>query len=216
MSVHTIKKEFDWAGPVSERVVKLCRMFGVTLERLVDRGPVHQCSLRIEPGDIVCITGPSGSGKSVLLRELERSIRDRDRVNLDDIEMPVDRTVIDCFDSDLVTSLRTLTAAGLGGVFGLLNRPPLLSDGQKYRFRLARALAMARPFVFADEFCSELDRITAATVAFNAARFVRRAKTTLIVATSHDDILMDLSPDAIVVKDFTTSARVIYKTARQP
>ncbi len=214
MPVYTVKKEFDWAGPVSERVVKLCRMFGVTLERLADKGPVHQCSLRIEPGDIVCITGPSGSGKSVLLGELERSIPAGDRVNLDDIELPADRTVIDCFDSDLVTSLRTLTAAGLGGVFGLLNRPRLLSDGQKYRFRLARALAMARPFVFADEFCSELDRITAATVAFNAARFVRRAKITLIVATSHDDILMDLSPDAIVVKDFTSPARVIYKTRR--
>ncbi|HNY77603.1 MAG: ATP-binding cassette domain-containing protein [Sedimentisphaerales bacterium] len=215
MSIYTVKKEFDWAGPVSERVVKLCRMFGVTLERLADRGPVHQCSLQIEPGDIVCITGPSGSGKSVLLRELEQSIPAGDRINLDDIRLPDDQTVIDCFDSDLVTSLQTLTAAGLGGVFGLVNRPCLLSDGQKYRFRLARALAMARPFVFADEFCSELDRITAATVAFNAARFVRRARTTLIVATSHDDILMDLSPDALVVKDFTSPARVIYKTARR-
>ena len=72
MSIYTVKKEFDWAGPVSERVVKLCRMFGVTLERLADRGPVHQCSLQIEPGDIVCITGPSGSGKSTLIRCINR------------------------------------------------------------------------------------------------------------------------------------------------
>ncbi|HPC95238.1 MAG TPA: ATP-binding cassette domain-containing protein [Sedimentisphaerales bacterium] len=216
MSVYTIKKEFAWAGPVSERVVMLCRMFGVTLERLVDKGPVHQCALQIEPGDIVCITGPSGSGKSVLLRELERSIPAGDRINLDEIPLPDDQTVIDCFDSDLVASLQMLTAAGLGSVFGLVNRPCLLSDGQKYRFRLARALAMSRPFVFADEFCSALDRITAATVACNTARFIRRTRTTLIVATSHDDILMDLAPDAIVVKDFTSPARVIYKTGRRP
>jgi ABC-type ATPase with predicted acetyltransferase domain len=214
MPMYTLKRKFDWAGPVSESVVKVCRMFGVTIDRLIDKGPVHQCDLRIEPGDIVCITGASGSGKSVLLRELERSIPACDRVNLDGVDLPADRTVIDCFEGDIVTSLRTLTAAGMSGVFPLLNRPCFLSDGQKYRFRLAQALAAGKPFVFADEFCSELDRITASTVAFNAARFVRRTRTTLIVATSHDDILMDLSPDAIVVKDFTTPARVIYKTRR--
>lgn len=214
MSTYNVTKTFNWAGPVSDRVAKICRMFGVTLDRLVEKGPVHRCEVRIEPGDIVCITGPSGSGKSVLLRELERCIPEGDRINLDAVALPDDRTVIDCFDGDLLTGLRLLTSAGMGGVFPMLNRPCYLSDGQKYRFRLAQALAAGRPYVFADEFCSELDRITASTVAFNTARFVRRAKATLIVATSHDDILMDLAPDAIVTKDFTCPARVVYKTRR--
>lgn len=215
MSVYNVAKKFDWAGPVSEKVVKVCRMFGVTIDRLVDKGPVHECEVKIEPGDVICITGPSGAGKSVLLRELEQSVPTCQRINLDAIDLPSDRTVIDCFDGDVITSLRMLTAAGISGVFPMLNRPCYLSDGQKYRFRLARAMAMGKPFVFADEFCSELDRITASTVAFNIARFARRTKTTFILATSHDDILIDLSPDAIVVKDFTTPARVIYKnTAR--
>ncbi len=215
MTVYNVAKRFDWAGPVSEKVVKVCRMFGVTIDRLVDKGPVHECEVHIGPGDIVCITGPSGSGKTVLLRELEQSVPATQRINLDAIDLPSDKTVIDCFDRDVVTSLRTLTAAGISGVFPMLNRPCYLSDGQKYRFRLAQAMTAGKPFIFADEFCSELDRITASTVAFNVARFARRTKTTFILATSHDDILMDLSPDAIVVKDFTTSARVIYKTARR-
>ncbi len=211
MTTYRIAKTFDWAGPVSEDVTCICRMFGLTIDRLARRGPVHECRISMEPGDIVCITGPSGSGKSVLLRELERRIDPDERINLDEIDLPDDRTVIDCFDCDVIARLRLLISAGLGGVFPMLNRPSLLSDGQKYRFRLAQALASGRRYIFADEFCSELDRITAATVAFNAARFVRKAKTSLIVATSHRDILMDLAPDAIVTKDFTCPAEVIYK-----
>ena len=104
--------------------------------------------------------------------------------------------------------------SGLSDVFSLLNRPCWLSDGQKYRFRLARALAAGKPFVFADEFCSELDRITAATVAFNVHRLAKRTRTTLVLASSRDDILMDLAPDVLVVKDFSGPAEVIYRTGR--
>lgn len=214
MTTYRLTKQFDWTTPVSERVARLARMFGLTLDRIAEAGPVHQCEVRIEPGDIVAIIGPSGSGKSVLLREIEQRTPEAERINLDEIELPDDRTVIDCFDDNLVASLQLLTAAGMGAVYAMLTRPSVLSDGQKLRFRLARALASGRPFVFADEFCSNLDRITASTTAFNAARFARRAGTTLIVATSRDDILMDLAPDAIVTKDFTSPAQVVYKTAR--
>jgi ABC-type ATPase with predicted acetyltransferase domain len=159
----------------------------------------------------VYLTGPSGAGKSVLLRELQRCVPVGDAVDLADVELPDDRTVIDCFGDDLIASLQTLSAVGLADVFSILNRPSHLSDGQKHRFRLARALVSGRPFVFADEFCSELDRITAATVAFNVHRFARRAKLTLILASGRDDILMDLAPDVLIRKDFTGQAEVIYK-----
>jgi hypothetical protein len=102
----------------------------------------------------------------------------------------------------------------LSDVFALLNRPGGLSAGQQYRFRLARALAAGKPFVFADEFCSELDRITAATVAFNVHRLAKHTHTTLVLASSHDDILLDLAPDVLIVKDFTGPAEVIYKERR--
>jgi ABC-type ATPase with predicted acetyltransferase domain len=189
-------------------------MFGLTIDRLTSAAPNHQCKVRIEPGDIVYIVGPSGAGKSVLLRELRQCVPASDAVDLTSIELPDDRTVIDCFDEDLVASLQTLSLVGLSDVFSMLNRPSQLSDGQKHRFRLARALASGRPFVFADEFCSELDRITAATVAFNVHRFARRAKATLILASGRDDILIDLAPDVLINKDFTGEAEVIYRETR--
>jgi ABC-type ATPase with predicted acetyltransferase domain len=214
MATYKIEKQFSWQGPLSDKAVRVCRMFGLTIDRLTDKAPVHQCRVEIRPGDIVYLTGPSGAGKSVLLRELERCVPASDAVNLAGIDLPQDRPVVDCFDGDVVTSLRALSAVGLSDVFSILNRPCWLSDGQKYRFRLARALAANKPFVFADEFCSELDRITAATVAFNVHRLAKRTRTTLVLASSRDDILMDLAPDVLVIKDFSGPAEVIYRIGR--
>jgi ABC-type ATPase with predicted acetyltransferase domain len=189
-------------------------MFGLTVDRLTNRALTHECRVEIRPGDIVYLTGPSGAGKSVLLRELEQCVPARDAINLAGIDLPPDRPVVDCFDGDVVTSLRALSAVGLSDVFAILNRPCWLSDGQKYRFRLARALAAGKPFVFADEFCSELDRVTAATVSFNVHRVAKRMGTTLVLASSRDDLLVDLAPDVLILKDFAGPTEVIYRSGR--
>jgi len=214
MATFNITKRYPWQGPLTQRATQICRMFGLTIDRLTERAPTHQCRLEIRPGDIVYITGPSGSGKSVLLRALGEAVGAAESIDLAELALPRDKTVIDCFDSDVVASLRTLSTVGLSEVFSILNRPCHLSDGQKYRFRLAQALAAQKPFVFADEFCSDLDRITAATVAFNIHKFAKRTKTTFVLASCHDDILIDLSPDVLVIKDFTGPAEVILKNRR--
>jgi ABC-type ATPase with predicted acetyltransferase domain len=210
MGTYKVARQFPWHGPLSDKAVRVCRMFGLTIDRLTDCAPVHQCRVEIRPGDITFITGPSGAGKSVLLRELQACVPAGAVVNLADIDLPESKTVVDCFDNDIVASLRTLSTVGLSDVFSLLNRPHRLSDGQQHRFRLARALTAGKPFVFADEFCSTLDRITAA----NVYRLAKQTGTTLLVASSRDDILPDLAPDVLIVKDFSGPAQVIYKTGR--
>ncbi len=190
-------------------------MFGLTADRLDKRSITHSCKLEINEGNIVYITGPSGTGKSVLLKELERSIPESDRVNLDRIELPNDRTLIDCIEGDFLTSLKTLSLAGLNDVFCILNRPANLSDGQKYRFRLAMALAAEKKFIFADEFCSNLDRLTATVIAFNVHRFAKRNGTIFVLASSHGDFLLDLQPDIIVTKELSGETQVIYKDTKR-
>ena len=216
MPTYCVSKMLQWHGQITDKAAAVMRMFGLTADRLAESaaaGLAHNCQLEINDGDIVYITGPSGAGKSVLLRELEKSVPASDKVNLARIKLPSDRTLIDCIDGDLLASLRMLSIAGLNDVFCVLNQPSNLSDGQKYRFRLAMALATGKKFVLADEFCSNLDRITAAVISYNVHKFAKRTGVTFILASSHDDILLDLAPDVLVIKELSGETEVIYKRA---
>lgn len=205
-----------WINPQrSERVTTVVRMFGVGSERLKDKRTTHTCTIEVNDGDIVYITGPSGAGKSVLLREMQAAIPDEDKIAIETLALPADRAAVDCIGGPAATdALSLLSYAGLGDVFCMLNVPANLSEGQKYRFRLACALATGRKFIFADEFCSNLDRITAGLIAYNVHRFAKRNGVTFFLASAHEDILADLQPDVLVVKNFTGEAEVTYKSKR--
>jgi ABC-type ATPase with predicted acetyltransferase domain len=211
METYTISKEFIWNGQVTKPVAGIMRMFGLTTDKMAQRAVRHNCQLDIDNGNIVFFTGPSGAGKSVLLRELEKAVPESDRINLAQIELPQKKTVIDCIDGDLITALRLLSVAGLSDCFCILNQPANLSDGQKYRFRLAMALSAKKKFVFADEFCSNLDRISAAAISYNIHKFAKKTGTIFILASSHEDILLDLAPDVLVVKELSGPTQVIYR-----
>ena len=215
MPTYSISKSINWQGTITDKVALVCRMFGLSIDRLTARNVSYSCQLQINTGDIVYISGPSGAGKSILLNELQKSVPLSDRVNLDRIKLTDDKTLIDCIDGDLLDSLKMLSTAGLNDCFCILNQPRNLSDGQKYRFRLAMALAANKKFIFADEFCSELDRITAAVISYNIYKFAKRTGTIFILASSHNDILLDLSPDVLIVTELSGTTEVIYKRARK-
>ena len=222
MATYSISKTFKWRGSLTDKVASVCWMFGLTLDRLTEQCFKHACRLEIDAGDIVCLTGPSGAGKSVLLNELQKAVPAGERINLAEIPLPADRTLIDCIsaggrlkgDADLMASLRFLSVAGLNDCFCILNQPANLSAGQQYRFRLAMALATGKKFVFADEFCSGLDSVTAAVISYRLRKFAKRTGMTFILASSRDDILIDLAPDVMVVKQLSGPAEVIYKHNR--
>lgn len=215
MGTYRISKTFPHRHTISARAADVCRMFGISAERLKEGDVTHRCRLDINAGDIVYITGPSGAGKTVLLRELEKSTPVLEKVNINETELPADKAVIDCLPGDLLRGLRLLSTAGLNDVFCVLNTPANLSDGQKYRFRLAMTMAAGKKFVFADEFCSTLDRVTAAVISYNIHKFAKRNKMTFILTSSHEDILTDLSPDILVVKELSGGTEVIYKKSKR-
>jgi ABC-type ATPase with predicted acetyltransferase domain len=215
MPTYSISRSLKWQGCLTDKSAAVCRMFGLTADRLTNRCVSHRCRLEIDNGDVVYITGPSGAGKSILLREIEWAVSNADRIDLNQIELPADKTVVDCIEGDFLTSLKILSLAGLNDVFCILNQPSNLSEGQQYRFRLAMALASKKRFIFADEFCSNLDRLTATVIAFNIHRFAKRNGTVFILASSHGDFLLDLQPDVIVKNELSGETQVIYKDIRR-
>ena len=212
----SVAKQFEVNPQKSDRVTTVMRMFGVGIDRLKDQRTTHACTVEVNDGDIVYITGPSGAGKSVLLREMQTAVPDDEKIIIEQIALPADRPVIDCVGgTGTIDGLSLLSYAGLSDVFCMLNAPANLSEGQKYRFRLACALASGRKFIFADEFCSNLDRITAGVIAYNVRRFAKHNGVTFFLASAHEDILADLQPDVLVVKSFAGEAEVTYRDKRQ-
>ena len=213
---YRVSKKFCNEVKVTDKVSAVMRMFGLTKDKMRQKNIAHNCQVEINDGDIVYITGPSGSGKSVLLKELAGAIEPEQKVDIDDIMLPspkgqAERAVVDCIEGDYIRSLRILSYAGLNDCLCVLNRPAYLSEGQKYRFRLAMALGAKKKFIIADEFCSNLDRITASTISYTIHKFAKRYKVTFLLASSHEDMLTDLQPDVIITKELSGPTKVVYK-----
>lgn len=211
MRLIEVEKSFSCEVALTEKVRSVMGMFGIDADRLGEMRETFSLEVLIEEGDICFLTGPSGSGKSVLLREMSGKFEKNETICLEDIEMESDATLVDCLSGSFAEALRLLGKVGLGEVRCALTKPAHLSEGQKWRWRLAKAFDSGRRVIFADEFCSNLDRLTAAVVAFNAARFARQNGLTLIAASSNEDVIGEMLPDAIVVKRLGGETEVIYR-----
>ena len=80
----------------------------------------------------------------------------------------------------------------------MLRTPQELSDGQRYRFALALAIARKPQWIVADEFAALLDRTTAKVIAHNVRRLADRYGIGFVLATAQNDIETDLEPDICV------------------
>ncbi|MBT4863959.1 MAG: ABC transporter [Planctomycetaceae bacterium] len=156
----------------------------------------EELELPIETGDVVCFTGASGSGKSSLMRAAAAQL---DGVlDIDSLDLG-ENILVDSLGLPVSESMALLSICGLGEAQLLLRTPQELSDGQRYRFRLALALSQNPQWILADEFTATLDRTLAKVIAYNVGRTAARRGVGFLLATTHEDILDDLAPSLHVV-----------------
>jgi ABC-type ATPase with predicted acetyltransferase domain len=219
---------------VSDQVLRVCARFGIEprcgdIEKrreAADR--VAASLLNLGRGEIAMVTGPSGGGKSLIMRSLAkaraRGVRRfvvRGAMGTRGAGAGAGR-VIDQFDGPLADSLAMLARAGLSEAHVLAAEVRSLSEGQRFRLALAVALHRAArgvgqfrlpggvpPLILVDEFASMLDRTTAKTVARMFRRCVRACGVRAVVATGHDDVLESLAPDVLVWQPLAGEALVV-------
>lgn len=150
--------------------------------------------LDLRHSDLALFLGPSGSGKSSLIRAAAEQLG---AVDVNAIVLP-DVPLIDALTGPVADRLAQLAACGLAEARITLRTPAELSDGQRARFRLAYAMNATKSPLMIDEFAALLDRPLAKVLAYNLRRIVSRSGVGAFVATTHEDVMVDLNPDVLV------------------
>lgn len=172
---------------------------GITSKQFAGRSVLRDVAFSVARGEVVGLLGPSGIGKSTLLRILlgldaaftGRVRRDYRKVGVVFQEprlLPwltaaenIRLVVTDAANPPDIEGL--LDTVQLGGAGKL--RPGQLSLGMARRVALARALAVSPDLLLLDEPFASLDTRTGAALAATVAQWARETGATVILAT-HD------------------------------
>jgi ABC-type polar amino acid transport system ATPase subunit len=155
-------------------------------------------SIPIEDGNwqVGVIVGRSGSGKSSIAKQLfpDAYIRGFDYTH---------ECVLDDFPSELETGeiTKALSSVGFDSPPDWLKSYDCLSQGEKMRVDIARALCLDKPLIVFDEFTSVVDREIAKVSAFAISKAVRRSSKKFIAVTCHYDVVDWLQPDWVFCTD---------------
>jgi len=206
---------FSTRTDVTERTMAVCEAFGLGVDEAKQFIVFDDFCLEFHKGDLIYVTGDSGGGKSLLLKAFERFFGD-EAIELSSLEIDENEILVEGVGKDVKEAIEILSLCGLNDAFLFLRRFKELSDGQKYRYKLAKLLDRKEKSVWiVDEFCASLDRVMARIIAFLIQKTARKLGKTVIVATTHQDIIGDFQPDIIIDKGFERDVNVIRNSPRR-
>ncbi|MDH5461661.1 MAG: ABC transporter ATP-binding protein [Candidatus Bathyarchaeota archaeon] len=206
----TINIAYKTKTDITDRTVAVAEAFGLGISDYQQHVLYDDLELKIGPQDIVYVTGDSGSGKSVLLDAIVHDLNSREAVRMADVEIDSEKPLIDTVGGSVAEGLKLLSKVGLNDAFLFVRRYSQLSDGQKYRYRLAKLIESGAQWWIMDEFCSLLDRDTAKIVAYNVQKLARKEGKAIVAATTHTDLFEDLAPSVHIHKRFGREVEVNY------
>ncbi len=200
--------EFSTKAEVTKRTVAVCEAFGLGVDEAKHFIVFDDFSLDFCKGDLIFVTGDSGGGKTLLLKAFKKFFGD-EAVELSDLEINPEETLVEGVGRDVKEAVEILSLCGLNDAFLFLRKYNELSEGQKYRYKLAKLMDDRERNVWViDEFCATLDRVMARILAYLIQNVARRHGKTVVVGTSHRDVIEDFQPDVIVEKGFERDVEV--------
>ncbi len=186
----------SWAEPASFRAQSVVGSFTLNDVKLQKR---FKGSLPIEGEDwhIGVIVGRSGSGKSSIAKRLfpDSYIKCFEYTH---------QCILDDFPEGLETGeiTRLLCSVGFASPPDWLKAYSCLSQGEKMRVDIARAMCLPQKIIVFDEFTSVVDREVAKIASYAISKAIRRDRNKKFIAvTCHYDVVDWLDPDWVFCTD---------------
>ena len=200
--------EFSTKTDVTERTVAVCEAFGLGVDEAKRFVVFDDFRLDFNKGDLILVCGDSGGGKTLLQKAFKQFFGDQ-AIELGDLQINPEEVLVEGVGGNTREAIQILSLCGLNDAFLFLRRFKELSEGQKYRYRLAKLLNCKEKSVWiVDEFCATLDRVMAKIVAYLFQKVARRLEKTVVVGTTHDDLITDFQPDVLIRKGFERDVEV--------
>jgi ABC-type ATPase with predicted acetyltransferase domain len=184
-----------WNRPDSFRAQSVIGSF--TLQDVkMEKEFIGSVPIEGEKWQIGVIVGRSGTGKTSIAKQLfpKEYIRGFEYKSA---------TVLDDFPDNVSVSEITsaLCNVGFASPPDWLKAYEHLSQGEKMRVDIARALCIKKQLIVFDEFTSVVDREIARVSAFAIAKAVRRTSKQFVAVTCHYDVVDWLEPDWVFCTD---------------
>jgi ABC-type ATPase with predicted acetyltransferase domain len=210
----TFNISYETHTKITPRSLVVAEAFGLGIDE-AQKFKVLDASLKIGPKDIVYITGDSGSGKSALLRAIRADLGE-EAIDLSEVAVDTEKPLIETVGATVEEGLELLSKVGLNDAFLFLRTYSQLSDGQKYRYRIAKLIESGKQWWLMDEFAACLDRDTAKIIAYNLQKIARQQGKAIIAATTHSDLQEDLKPSVLVLSGLGKKSKsTITQTLQQ-
>lgn len=212
VSVDNLSVRAAYKVPETRSTKLIMDSFGLKGE-VVYADIIQNVSIKASNGNIVFIVGSSGSGKSVLLNaldpnhETDRNLAIRGAVTTnytagwlrrlrDDI--PVFEALAEKYTPE--RTFGALSRVGLSEALAFIKPFWMLSRGQQYRAMIADLLLRDEEVWLLDEFCSDLDPLTARVVAHNLRRqVIASGRIAFIAAANHTHYIDALRPSRVLM-----------------
>jgi len=216
----SIKSKFKVPDSSYVRAVRNC--FGIEGETLNSK-ILEPISIEASGGNIIMLTGSSGSGKSLLLKAIDPTYKDKNLIiDLENKssnysvawlkELESDMPLIQYFSEKwgINSAISALNQAGLSEAFIYLKPYKFLSRGQQYRARLAELSLGQEPVWLVDEFCSDLDPFTAKIVANSFRKqVIKSGRIAIVAAANYEHFWEALKPTRLIVLRQNASAKIM-------
>jgi ABC-type lipoprotein export system ATPase subunit len=186
--------------------------FGISPDS-IESVVVRHLTLEIKPGEVILVIGPSGSGKTILVNFLAAGLAGwKDGEIKGNVSWPINykpgtfkptksqKALVELMQGgDVSSALHLMGLVGLSDAFIYLKRFDELSRGQQYRAMLAMMIAGNYNVWLIDEFCANLDTVTANVVSDKLQSLARSLGATVVVAAPHcDAFISTLKPDKVI------------------